>query len=67
LLIEGGAQVLDHFISNGLWDEARIFSGEKYFGGGVYAPSLKGKLFLKTEFSSSKLEVFLNSANYTAL
>ena len=42
LLIEGGAQVLDHFISNGLWDEARIFTGEKYFeGGSSPAPVLK--------------------------
>jgi len=61
LLVEGGAQVLDHFISNGLWDEARIFSGEKYFEGGVPAPALSGKLFSKTVFSSSLLEVFLNT------
>jgi diaminohydroxyphosphoribosylaminopyrimidine deaminase / 5-amino-6-(5-phosphoribosylamino)uracil reductase len=62
MLIEGGAQVFEHFISNGLWDEARIFTGEKYFGGGVPAPVLKGNLLLKTEFSSSKLEVYLNSS-----
>ncbi len=62
LLIEGGAQVLDHFISYGLWDEARIFSGEKYFGGGVSAPVIKEKLFFKKDFSSSKLEVYLNTA-----
>jgi diaminohydroxyphosphoribosylaminopyrimidine deaminase / 5-amino-6-(5-phosphoribosylamino)uracil reductase len=60
LLIEGGAQVLDHFISNGLWDEARIFAGEKYFEGGVPAPSFSGKLFSKTLFSSSLLEIYLN-------
>ena len=60
LLIEGGAQILDHFISNGLWDEARIFSGEKYFEGGVPAPVLNGKLFSKTVFSSSMLEIYLN-------
>ena len=29
LLIEGGAKVLSHFISNGLWDEARIFRGSR--------------------------------------
>ena len=32
LLIEGGAKVFDHFISEGLWDEARIFHGETSFG-----------------------------------
>jgi diaminohydroxyphosphoribosylaminopyrimidine deaminase/5-amino-6-(5-phosphoribosylamino)uracil reductase len=60
LLIEGGTQVLDHFISNRLWDEARIFTGEKYFGGGVAAPVVRGKLFSKTIFSSSILEIYLN-------
>lgn len=63
LLIEGGAQVLNHFISNVLWDEARIFSGGKYFEGGVPAPILNGKLFSKTLFSSSQLEVYLNTAS----
>ena len=52
--------MLNHFISNGLWDEARIFSGEKYFEGGVPAPVLAGKLFSKTQFSSSLLEIYLN-------
>jgi diaminohydroxyphosphoribosylaminopyrimidine deaminase / 5-amino-6-(5-phosphoribosylamino)uracil reductase len=60
LLIEGGAQLLGHFISNGLWDEARIFSGEKYFEGGVPAPAFSGKLYSKTLFSSSVLEIYLN-------
>jgi diaminohydroxyphosphoribosylaminopyrimidine deaminase / 5-amino-6-(5-phosphoribosylamino)uracil reductase len=64
LLIEGGTHVLDHFILNGLWDEARIFSGEKYFKGGVEAPILNGKLFSKTVFSSSTLEVYLNTTTY---
>jgi diaminohydroxyphosphoribosylaminopyrimidine deaminase / 5-amino-6-(5-phosphoribosylamino)uracil reductase len=60
LLIEGGGQVLNHFISNGLWDEARIFTGEKNFEGGVPAPELSGKLFSKTQFSSSLLEIYHN-------
>ena len=60
ILIEGGAMLLTHFISNGLWDEARIFTGELYFGRGVSAPVLDGKLFAKTVFSSSLLDVYLN-------
>jgi diaminohydroxyphosphoribosylaminopyrimidine deaminase/5-amino-6-(5-phosphoribosylamino)uracil reductase len=31
LFIEGGAEVLNHFISTGLWDEARIFTGKGHF------------------------------------
>jgi diaminohydroxyphosphoribosylaminopyrimidine deaminase/5-amino-6-(5-phosphoribosylamino)uracil reductase len=61
LFIEGGARVLDHFISNGLWDEARIFSGDGYFERGVPAPVLNGKLFSKTLFSGSLLEIYRNT------
>ncbi len=61
LLIEGGAKVLGHFIDNGLWDEARIFSGPQYFKEGVASPSLKGRLFSKSVFTSSSLEVYLNT------
>lgn len=59
LFIEGGVQILDHFISNGLWDEARIFTGKKYFLEGVPAPKINGELFSRTIFSSSVLEVYL--------
>lgn len=62
LFIEGGAEVLDHFISNGLWDEARIFSGEQFFESGIPAPELKGKLLSKTKFSRSSLAVYVNTA-----
>jgi diaminohydroxyphosphoribosylaminopyrimidine deaminase/5-amino-6-(5-phosphoribosylamino)uracil reductase len=60
LFIEGGAKVFNHFISSGLWDEARIFYGEQIFKDGVKAPEIEGKLFLKTKFSKSRLEVLLN-------
>ena len=61
LFIEGGAKVLDHFISLGLWDEARIFHGDQIYKRGVKAPEIKGKLFLKTKFSKSSLEILLNN------
>jgi len=61
LFIEGGAGVLNHFISSGLWDEARIFSGHQLFTDGVKAPVIKGKLLSKTEFSKSTLEILLNN------
>jgi diaminohydroxyphosphoribosylaminopyrimidine deaminase / 5-amino-6-(5-phosphoribosylamino)uracil reductase len=58
LFIEGGAQVLDHFISTGLWDEARIFTGENYFKAGVNAPVINGTLLSRTHFSGSSLEIY---------
>jgi diaminohydroxyphosphoribosylaminopyrimidine deaminase/5-amino-6-(5-phosphoribosylamino)uracil reductase len=62
LFIEGGASVLNHFINLGLWDEARIFYGEQIFRDGVKAPEVGGKLFLKTKFSKSRLEILLNNS-----
>jgi diaminohydroxyphosphoribosylaminopyrimidine deaminase / 5-amino-6-(5-phosphoribosylamino)uracil reductase len=59
LFIEGGGMVLNHFILNGLWDEARIFTGQDFFRNGVEAPALKGRLFSKTEFAMSRLEIYL--------
>jgi diaminohydroxyphosphoribosylaminopyrimidine deaminase / 5-amino-6-(5-phosphoribosylamino)uracil reductase len=59
LFIEGGAEVLNHFISTGMWDEARIFTGKGLFSEGIKAPGIGGKLFSKTVFSGSSLEVYL--------
>jgi len=63
LFIEGGAEVFNHFISTGLWDEARIFSGEDYFRNGVKAPLINGILSSKTFFSGSSLEIYLKNGS----
>ncbi len=60
LFIEGGAQVLSHFISTGFWDEAKIFTGNQDFKRGVKAPEINGILSSSTKFSNSSLEVFIN-------
>jgi len=62
LFIEGGAKVLNHFIGSGLWDEARIFYGNQIFNDGVKAPEIEGRLFSKTKFSKSTLEILLNDS-----
>jgi diaminohydroxyphosphoribosylaminopyrimidine deaminase/5-amino-6-(5-phosphoribosylamino)uracil reductase len=61
LLIEGGANVLDHFISTGLWDEARIFTGENCFYEGIRAPLINGSLLSRKVYSCSILEIYLKS------
>jgi diaminohydroxyphosphoribosylaminopyrimidine deaminase/5-amino-6-(5-phosphoribosylamino)uracil reductase len=63
LFIEGGAEVLKHFISSGLWDEARIFTGYDHFNDGVKAPLLKGILLSKTVFNGSSLEIYLREGS----
>lgn len=40
VLIEGGTQLLQTFIDAGLWDEARVFTGNQKFGQGVKAPHI---------------------------
>jgi diaminohydroxyphosphoribosylaminopyrimidine deaminase/5-amino-6-(5-phosphoribosylamino)uracil reductase len=59
LFIEGGGKVLNHFINEGLWDEARIFKGPEYFRSGVLAPLISGIHVSKTVFSGSILEIYL--------
>ena len=40
VIIEGGIEVLNSFIGNELWDEARVFIGNKHFAGGLLAPEM---------------------------
>jgi diaminohydroxyphosphoribosylaminopyrimidine deaminase/5-amino-6-(5-phosphoribosylamino)uracil reductase len=61
LFIEGGEKVLSHFISLGLWDEARIFSGHQFFKNGIKAPAIEGNILSKTKFSKSSLEIILKN------
>ncbi|MDX9725997.1 MAG: bifunctional diaminohydroxyphosphoribosylaminopyrimidine deaminase/5-amino-6-(5-phosphoribosylamino)uracil reductase RibD [Bacteroidales bacterium] len=60
LFIEGGAKVLCHFISLGLWDEARIFHGTKVFRRGLKAPVINGRTVSEKKFSSSNLKIIVN-------
>jgi len=59
LFVEGGGKVLTHFINEGLWDEARIFTGLEDFSHGVNAPMITGIQVSKTIFSGSLLEIYL--------
>ena len=43
IIIEGGKQTLQSFIDKGIWDEARVFTGDKYFEKGITSPKIKGK------------------------
>lgn len=40
VLVEGGAELLAHFIQRGLWDEARVITGTAAFHRGTKAPTL---------------------------
>ena len=44
VIVEGGAQILQSFIYDELWDEARIFIGNSSFGEGLKAPRIEGEI-----------------------
>ena len=60
LFIEGGARVLNHFIDNGLWDEARVITGIAEFKSGILAPKLKGIPKSFESFETTRLQVSYN-------
>ncbi len=60
LIIEGGTEVINIFVTAGLWDEARIFTGMQNFKSGVKAPAVNGKRYSSTTFSLSYLDMILN-------
>ena len=59
VIIEGGAALLNSVIAAGLWDEARIFTGQTMLSDGISAPNIKDA---NSSFSSlignDQLQVF---------
>ncbi len=49
VFIEGGANTLNHFIKNNLWDEARILEGTIQFNKGLKAPRIDHSAAQETE------------------
>lgn len=41
VLVEGGQKLIESFVKNELWDEARVFSGPQFYGNGIRAPQVK--------------------------
>lgn len=61
VIIEGGRRLLDTFIAAGLWDEARILTGNKSFFNGLKAPELRdGKLIEEQTFGHDVVRYFTN-------
>ncbi|MCC6187070.1 MAG: RibD family protein, partial [Chitinophagaceae bacterium] len=59
LIVEGGAQLLNSFIAENLWDEARIFETPKLLKTGIDAPALrKEHLISETLFAADTLKIY---------
>ncbi|KAB5491927.1 bifunctional diaminohydroxyphosphoribosylaminopyrimidine deaminase/5-amino-6-(5-phosphoribosylamino)uracil reductase RibD [Muricauda hadalis] len=57
-IVEGGTKTLQTFIDEGLWDEARIFTGAVRFGNGIAAPKLKAVLQHRETILSDILSIY---------
>ncbi len=57
LIIEGGAATLAHFIKDGLWDEARVFTGPVSLKQGLQAPIIHGDTVSIDKVGSDTLRV----------
>lgn len=60
LIVEGGAQLITGFIHEGLWDEARIFTGNRNFIKGHKAPELPAHPMYSENIADCHLSVFKN-------
>jgi len=60
VIIEGGANILNQFLSTGLWDEARIFTSSNSWTDGVPSPTINGNLKEAVQIGNDKLSIYLN-------
>lgn len=58
IIIEGGAKTIQSFIDEGLWDEARIFTGSTEIKNGTKAPKFLGKLVSVQNYLSDTLRIY---------
>jgi len=60
VIIEGGAYTLNSFIEAGLWDEARIFTGDIELKNGILAPEITGKVTDEVFSGKEVLKILIN-------
>jgi len=60
ILVEGGSFLLQKFISENLWDEARVFTGDTLFGEGIKAPELNAVQYESHEIIGDRLDLYYN-------
>jgi diaminohydroxyphosphoribosylaminopyrimidine deaminase/5-amino-6-(5-phosphoribosylamino)uracil reductase len=58
VIVEGGTETLNSFIVQNLWDEVRLFVGNKNFGTGVKAPTFDRQYNSKYKCGNSELIYF---------
>ena len=62
LIVEGGQLLLNSFIIKDLWDEARVFTGSRYFHRGVKAPVFDATMVKSENLDGSWMFLFYNKS-----
>jgi len=60
VIIEGGKTTIEEFIASGIWDEARIITGNKKIKEGVLAPKINGKEIENYFFGNDQIKTLKN-------
>lgn len=60
MIIEGGSNTLNRFVSSNLWDEARIITSPMRIGSGIPTPEVTGNIFSSEMIGEDLLQVYLN-------
>ncbi len=60
LIVEGGKQLLESFMEKGIWDEAHVFVGNKWFKKGIAAPQSPEQLINYEKIEDDELFVYKN-------
>lgn len=65
VMVEGGAELLGHFMARGLWDEARVITGAVHFANGSIAPSISAPATRSFAHAVDRIDLFVNPAHRT--
>ncbi len=60
VFVEGGKMLIESFIKNNLWDEARIFTGKMNFNSGIKGPEINKAHDQQIFVADDKLQIFYN-------
>lgn len=62
VIIEGGANLLNQFLTANLWDEARVFTSASSWQDGIAAPQINGAIKDNYLIGKDKLSVYQNTS-----
>lgn len=63
VIIEGGANILNQFITAALWDEARVFNSSASWDTGVFSPQINGRITALHGIDQDQLTIYENTNN----